>query len=431
MKFSDAYGRYEGMLRQLHTFNASNDLDSPAADDIREKMDAEWKKLSIEERLMLRGLSSDLYSFTDEEIVRSDVYFNEASLMQAAQREYESGDWVSLMETLRAISKKFPRAVIAYMRGRCWSEIGRPEPAYWFFDLAHQLDPSQQNYELLALDAMFRSSRRQEAIDKARVILKSPESRPHVVFGAAKMMSEIARQLPKPQADELYVEIAKSLRVNLDRVAHEHTLNNIISSLVLAARLNLAIAYERLGETDKAQNEYDRAVADYPGSDEMIVARAMFLFGVNPDSAQRDLNELVQRGTSNVYPYFFMAHTALLDEHFKRCVELCDRVLRNTTQNQMRAHALEWTAISVYELGGSLEAVKELFREAAYLAPLDENVRKNLELAEKLREQQPRAPLSDFTLSQPVRPDDVTTSIQARLSLAPATRGDTARRAGS
>lgn len=420
MKFSDAYGRYEGMLRQLHALNAIDALDSAEADDIREKMDAAWKELSVEDRALLRGLSADLYSLTDEEILRSDVYLNEISLMQAARREYEVGDWISLLDTLRAIANKFPRSVVAYMRGRCWSEMGRPEPAYWFFDLAHQLDPSQPNYELLALDAMFRSSRRQEAIDKARVALKSSEARPHVVFGAARMVSEIARQLPKAQAEELYADITKSLRVNLDRVARDRTLN-IVPSLVLAARLNLAIAYERLGEADKAWSEYDQAVAAYPGSDEIIVARAMFLLGTDPDRARRDLNALVQRGTSSVYPYFFLAHAALVDEHFERCVELCDRVLRNTTQNLMRAHALEWTAISVYEMGGSIEAVKELFHEAAYLAPLNENILKNLELAKQLG-QQPRPSLSEagFALSQPVRPDDVTRSIQARLSLAPA-----------
>jgi len=180
-----------------------------------------------------------------------------------------------------------------------------------------------------------------------------------------------------------------------------------------------------------ARKEYDRAVADYPGSDEIIVARAMFLLGVEPDSAYRDLNELVQRGTSNVYPYFFMAHKALIEEHFERCIELCDRVLRNTTQNLMRAHALEWMAISSYEKGGSIDAVKELFREAAYLAPLNENIRKNAELTEKLGQPSPPLSKAGFAISQPVRPDDVTMSIQARLSLAPATRGDTARRAGS
>jgi len=430
MKFSDAYGRYETLLRQLHALNAADKLDSPEADDLRDKMDVEWKELTVEERALLRGLSADLYSLTNEEIMPSDVYLNEISLMQAAQQEYETGDWVSLLDTLRAIFTRFPPAVVAYMRGRCWSELGRPEPAYWFFDWAHKLDPLQPNYELLALDAMFRSSRRQEAVDKSREVLKSPDARPHIVFGAARLVSEIARQLPKEQAARLYADITKSLQAGLERIAHDRTLN-VVPSLVLAARLNLAIAYERLGEVVMARNEYDRSVVAYPGRDEMIIARAMFLLSDDPDNAYRDLNDLVQRDTSNVYPYFFMAHKALIEEHFERCVELCERVLRNTAQNLIRAHALEWMAISVYEMGGSIDAAKELFREAAYLAPLNENIRKNAELAEKLG--QPRPPLSEagFALSQPVRPDDVTMSIQARLSLAPASRGDTARRAGS
>jgi hypothetical protein len=39
MKFSDTYGRYETMLRQLHALNAADKLDSPEADDLRDKMD--------------------------------------------------------------------------------------------------------------------------------------------------------------------------------------------------------------------------------------------------------------------------------------------------------------------------------------------------------------------------------------------------------
>jgi tetratricopeptide (TPR) repeat protein len=417
MKFSVAYGTYESLLRTLHAFNAEDALDSPQADETREQMDAAWRELSESERLLLRGLSADLYSLTNEEIVRGDAFLNETLLLQAAQREYDVGDWFSLLDTLRALSDKLSRAMVAYMRGRCWREIGRPEPALWFFELAHQLDPAQPNYELLVLDAMFQSSRKPEAIAKARALLKSPEARPYVVIGAAKVVSEMASQLSEGQAAEFYTDIINSLPDSLDRLAKEWTLD-LVSSLLLAGHLCLAIAYERLGEMGQARRTYDQVIASFPGQDEIVVARAMFLFVVDEVNAWRDLKELVARRTSNVYPYFFLAHRALKEEHYERCMELCDLVLRNATHSLLRAHALEWTAISIYEKGASIESAKELLREAVYLEPLNENIRKNLEVAEKL-EKQARSPLSDFALSQPIMPSDVTRNIQRRLTFEP------------
>lgn len=378
-------------------------------------MDVEWKELSESEQSLLRGLSADLYSLTNEEIPPpASVSIDETTLIQTARREYEKGDWLSLLTSLRLLSDRFPRQVIAYMRGRGWRELGRPEPALWFLELAHQLEPSDPHYELLALDAMFRSSRRHDAIARAETLLEAPGSRPHVVFGAAKVVSEVAPLLPEDQAKKLYMLITKSVRAAFERIAQDQAID-VVPSLLLAARLNLAIAYERLGDPTMALEEYDRAVAAFPGRDEIVIARAMFLLGADPDRGRRELGDLVQRNTSSAYPYFFLAYEALQEERFDRCIELCARVLQNTTQTLMRAQALEWTAIAIYERGGNLEAVKELFSEAIHLSPLNENFLKNLEIAKKPA-QQPKHPLSVFAISRPVQPADVTTTIHSHLA---------------
>lgn len=414
MQFSTSYTDYERLLKTIHDLNASDLLDSPEAELTRDQMDVAWRGLNETERTMLRGLSADLYSLTGEEIVADSAFINEAALMEAAKQQYENEDWVSLLQTLRALSNKFPPAVVAYMRGRCWREIGRPEPALWFFELAHRLDPSQPNYELLALDARFRSSDRLSAVEKAKAILDDDTARPHAVFGAAEIVSEVASRASKDDARELYKRVTSSLQAALKRVESDATLS-IVPSLKLAAHLNLAIALERQGDVEAAKRAFDQAVAAFPGRDEIIIARAMFLLGQQPELAMQDLRELVQRNTSSVYPYFFLAHHALVNERFEQCIELSERVSRMASDHLMRAHALEWMAISHHELGGPMDATLELFRQAIYLAPFSKDIIENYDVAARLREQA-RVPLKEFVLQRPIEPREVTFDIQARLT---------------
>ena len=414
MQFSSSYTDYESLLKAIHDLNARDMLDSPEAELTRDKMDAAWRGLNETERAMLRGLSADLYSLTGEEIATDSAFVNEATLMKAAQREYETKDWISLLQTLRALSNKFPPAVVAYMRGRCWREIGRPDPALWFFELAHRLDPSQPNYELLVLDTMFRSSHRPLAIERARALLDDATARPHTVFGAAKIVSEIAARLPSEEASDLYKRVTRSLQAALNRVENSPT-SSVVPSLRLAAHLNLAIAFERQGEPEAARRAFDQAVAAFPGRDEIIIARAMFLLGRQPELAIQELRELVQRNTSSVYPYFFLAHHSLVNERFEQCIEFSERVSRMASDNLMRAHALEWTAIANHELGGSLDATMELLRQAIYLAPFNKDIFHNYDIATRLREQR-RVPLTEFALQRPIEPQEVTFDIQSRLA---------------
>jgi len=39
----------------------------------------------------------------------------------------------------------WPPEVVAYMRGRCWQQLGRPEAAFWFFDHAQKLALSNRH----------------------------------------------------------------------------------------------------------------------------------------------------------------------------------------------------------------------------------------------------------------------------------------------
>lgn len=58
---SEAFRRYDGLLRQLHRLEAANKGETDEADDVRDQMDAPFARLSPDERSYFKSLSAQLY----------------------------------------------------------------------------------------------------------------------------------------------------------------------------------------------------------------------------------------------------------------------------------------------------------------------------------------------------------------------------------
>ena len=141
MRREPAYSQYEALLKRLHDLNREGKLDSSEVDLVREGMEEPWSRLSEADRALLAGLSSDLSSLSGEELVR-DSEVDERVLVERACDAFKHGNWSGLLEALRYAHQHFPAELVAYMRGRCWQELGRSEVALWFFERARQLSPS-------------------------------------------------------------------------------------------------------------------------------------------------------------------------------------------------------------------------------------------------------------------------------------------------
>jgi tetratricopeptide (TPR) repeat protein len=161
---ADAYSSYESLLVRLHELDRAGALDSEEADAVRDQMDEPWARLGRFERERLANLSADLTCDSAEsQGTRSTA--ERAALLAQARSAYAHRQWDALLSLLRATGDQFPRSLVAYMRGRCWSALGRPEAAHRFFEDARAADPDNANYELLALDALFRSDRHEQAFE--------------------------------------------------------------------------------------------------------------------------------------------------------------------------------------------------------------------------------------------------------------------------
>jgi tetratricopeptide (TPR) repeat protein len=321
-----------------------------------------------------------------------------------------------LLEALRHTHQYFPAEVVAYMRGRCWQQLDRHEPAFWFFDRAHKLAPSNQNYAFMRLDALLRTGRDQDAFAEAQQLLSQRDAPATLVFGAAKVFYDSAAHLTPSERRQLYENIVSAVSAALNTIDQNESIEATTpQSLILSGRLHLALAYERLGKPEDAMRAYVDAIAHHPNSDELLMARALFFLKTGQHAAaQKDLDALIRRGTHLVSAYLFRAHHFLMQHDYVQCLELSDRGLRLATRTATRVLFLEWTAISLYERHASLENVRLYFEKALSLDPMNDNVRSNLEVLDQ-------APAATHpSLTNPADPDPSDALRELREQLQPA-----------
>ena len=104
---------------------AAGEGDSPAGDSVRDEMDALWPKLTEDEGRRLRGLSADLYALSGEEIPRTTTSQKTRDELPLRIRDALEGErFDEVLELLRLRPEFLPGHAVAYLRGRCWLELG-------------------------------------------------------------------------------------------------------------------------------------------------------------------------------------------------------------------------------------------------------------------------------------------------------------------
>src|SRR6187399_3211490 len=184
----DAGHALERLTLRLHVLIRAGRGSEEEADRVREQMVDIWQTLSPEHRALLDNLSGDLFMLAgDEELDAGEgASPSKAAFADAWNRQ----DWVGLLALVRRreLRMQIPDAVAAYFRGRCWSSLGYFDAAVAFFDYAAQLAPENENYAYLALDALVRSARIAEALERANAILREQSPSVRRLFKAADVL---------------------------------------------------------------------------------------------------------------------------------------------------------------------------------------------------------------------------------------------------
>jgi tetratricopeptide (TPR) repeat protein len=340
-------------------------------------MDDPGSRLSSDEIASANGISADFYSLaasstgpvspqTDE--VKADL----GSALDARDRR----DFRRALDLLRKRAASINPAVLSYVRGSIWGEAGEDQIAVRFFRRAAQLDPNNANYSYMVLHHLSRADV-EGARDQARRVLTDPESHPtRVVLEAADIIFQSTREQPEHEARPILEFLIPTFEQVIVRLETSGEGSSQPSLLAMALTLTGSCS-EHLGLTDQARRYYDRGLSLFPTNDALLVARGILLYGRETDRSVRDFEGAVQRSSPLVWPYFYLAHYALLNDRFGVCLDICHRALRLPASSEVQANLLEWMAISQASLGYPAPAVESVFQAAQGLAPDNGRIARN------------------------------------------------------
>ena len=160
--------------RELHQFLIAGKDDSPEADAIRDATDGPWQALSEAERNRVRSLSEDLYSLVEPPPPAQPMTPQAQAKLLEALEARQRGDWDRALDLLRRWRAHIDPALVSYLRGSIWLEAGDPETAALFCGHAYKLEPTNGNYQAMALYCLNIADPA-AALQEAEKILKDHE----------------------------------------------------------------------------------------------------------------------------------------------------------------------------------------------------------------------------------------------------------------
>jgi tetratricopeptide (TPR) repeat protein len=362
--------------RELHQLLIAGKDDSPEAEAIRDATDGPWQGLSEVERNRVRNLSEDLYSLVEPPPSPQPMTAEAQAKLLEAFEARQRGEWDKALDLLGQWRAHIDPSLVSYLRGSTWLAAGDPETAALFYAHAHQLEPTNGNYQAMALYSLNIADPA-AALTEAEKILEDHElSSPAVVARAVDIVFMSARLKSVTQANHLFREIEPILNGTLDRMRQRDPAKIDRSTYVALLSL-LGFGYEYSGKSQAALEIYSEALQIEPDNDAIHIARGMLLYGTSV-RAIADFETAIQNGTPLVWPYVMLAHHHLLSGRFEESRKLCERALSIGGSAAVMSEVLEWMAIAQAQLGFPADIVRTSFDKAIQRDPSNERAKRNL-----------------------------------------------------
>ena len=363
-------------IRELHKLTVDRQEDSPAADAVRDATDQHWEALTESERKRASNLSEDLYSITDPCAAVLEMNPQAQAKLIEAYEAKQSGEWDRALDLLRRWGRFIDSSLISYSRGSIWTEAGDLETAVLFYEHASRLQPDSGNYLAIFLYELDQVDPT-EARRRAEEILREPHGFPPLaVASAAEIAFKATPTLSAAESTEITRRLITILKSTLMRIEAGDENERDRSARELTVGL-LGFYHEFLGEMQAALDYFSRGLEAKPFNEGLLVARGILLYGSSP-RAVTDFELAVQRGTSVIWPYFFLAHRFLVDKRFEPCRVHCEKALGMPGSATVKSELSEWMAIAQSELGFPVEMVRASFDNAIRFDPSNQRARRNL-----------------------------------------------------
>jgi tetratricopeptide (TPR) repeat protein len=332
----------------------------------------------------MKGLSQDLYALADS---RHGVKMSPEERKRWAQEAnvlpsiFVGGDVDAILQFLREpFPSDLPAFTISFLQARCWERLGDHDVALVFMKEAARLDPRQMVCVLLMAQRLGRT---EEEIEYAERIVRDEHSTAEELYQAAVTLSRPALEMGLPDAAPILQKVVsiaeRALRVFRTTPKQKREIPTIDREIIML----LGLCYEQLGRAKTAIQLYSDAIARYPHDPALLTFRGIALIESAFGSAVIDFRNAVQAGSRIMWPYYFLAWRALVEQHYFDTWRLClDALNRPGGSNQERAQLHEWLGIALAESGQSLKWALENFDIAQSLDPDNDRIRQNRAIAE-------------------------------------------------
>jgi tetratricopeptide (TPR) repeat protein len=362
--------------RELHQLLAAGKDDSPEADAIRDATDGPWEALSEVERNRVRHLSEDLYSLVEPPPAAQPMNPEAQAKLNEAFEARQRGEWDRALDLLRRWAAFLSPDVVSFFRGRIWLDAGDTETAVLFLEHASRLQPENGDYLAIFLYALEKVNP-SSAQARARQILQDPDkTSPIAVVRAADILFHASRSLPEAEATQQFRQLISVLDRALSRIeaGAEAGVDRWHYGIAI---LLLGFCHELLGNTQAAVDSLTRGLQADPYNPGLLGARGILLYGASP-RAVSDLELAISNGSTEILPFYFLAHHYLLTGRFEECRRLCERALGMNGSPAVMSEVSEWMGITQAELGFPAEMVRASFENAIRFDLSNERAKKNL-----------------------------------------------------
>jgi tetratricopeptide (TPR) repeat protein len=362
--------------RELHQLLAAGKEDSPEADAIRDATDGPWESLSEVERNRVRNISEDLYSLVEPPPDAQPMNPQAQAKLSEAFEANQRGEWDRALDLLRRWRAHFDPALVSYLRGSIWLEAGDPGTAALFLEHAFKLQPDNENYLALFLNAQNIADPAAARKFAEEILQEYAKYSPIVVSHAADIKFMSALTTSETEERQVFERLEPILRSTVARFEKQDLSQFDRSSFVRTLAL-LGFGYEFLGRMQDALELYTRGLQLEPNNDGLLVARGILLYGTSI-RAISDFERAIKYGSPLIWPFVFLAHHNLVNGRFQECRKLCERVLSMNGSAAVMSEVSEWMAIAQAELGFPADMVRASFDDAIRLDPSNERAKRNL-----------------------------------------------------
>lgn len=371
---SAALKQYVSLLIRLH--EAMRGDDEEEAERIREQMDVPGSLLNENEIKLVKGVSSDLYMLSGEEVLRPSGY-SKNELSTRLVDAYKSRDADTVLTFLRKTERPDSPSGLAYTRYIVYGWLGLEEVSRVFLLHASELDPQHIGYRVNLLVELGDMSQASPIRALASSVFSDPNASPFSILMAAGALFFMSKDASTNAARTDLGQAWRKIRELFEAASpKELSPEGATLGLVLLGAIS-----EALGRKSKARGAFEEATKINVRNAVPWEMLGISWFRDDPIKAEPYLKRAVELDTKNPFPYLALAKQAIEHGDYSEGRKLSEKILEMIQESggpanspRLSAQVYEFLGLVEGEQNGPTEVAVSYLKEAARLDPENERI---------------------------------------------------------